>query len=149
MLVEMWATAVIKPTPAATVVCTGTPWEQRANCARLTCVDGVCQISITAFNAPTPREQVLGIMNVMDKAIKEAGGRGIADIVITHMFAGDIKRDFKELGDAHKEAFAGTDNMPANTLVGASFAVDWMLVEMWATAVIKSTPAAIVRTGTP
>ena len=58
------------------------------------------------------------------------------DVVITRMFAANVARDWKALGEAHGAVFG--DIEPACTLVGAELLADWMKVEIECTAVVKS-----------
>lgn len=62
-------------------------------------------------------------------------GSSLDDIVMTRMYAANVKRDWEEIGAAHGKLFGSIN--PATTLVGGELLLDWMLVEIEATAVIQ------------
>lgn len=99
-------------------------------------VGDTIHVSGTCAQGDTPTAQVNAIFKVIDKAIRDAGGRGLDDVVIVRMIAADVQKDFQELGDAHKAVFAGR-NLPANTLFGGTLLLPWMKVEIEATAQVQ------------
>lgn len=131
------------------VVHTGKPWEDKCGIARLVRVGDQFNISITAFNAPTAAEQVKGILDQMDAAIKEAGGRGVADIMISHIISNDVPTYAAEIAAAHKAYMEGAGNIPASTITGGTFGAPWMLVEMWASGIIGAAPEVEIRRSSP
>ena len=74
------------------------------------------------------------IFEIIGKALKEAGG-SLDDVVMTRMYAANVKRDWEEIGAAHGKIFESIT--PATTLVGSELLMDWMLVEIEATAHIQ------------
>lgn len=130
-----------------TVVRTGKPWEDKCGIARLVAVGNSFNISITAFNAPTAGEQLTGCLDQMDEAIKMAGGRGVADITITHIISNDVPKYAGEIAAAHKAYMEKAGNIPASTILGGTFGTDWMLVEMWASGIIQTeAPEVVIKT---
>eukprot|EP00756_Hemistasia_phaeocysticola_P002146 Hpha_TRINITY_DN11479_c0_g1::TRINITY_DN11479_c0_g1_i1::g.137405::m.137405 len=125
--------------PSKAVPARGTAWEERCGSARAVRTGDAVHVSGTCAEGDTPAAQVAAIFASIDKAIREAGGRGLEDVVVTRMIAADVQRDWQALSDAHKAAFAVTHNRntPANTLYGGSLPLPWMLVEVEATAVIQ------------
>merc|ERR1719409_2017096 len=85
------------------VVSTGTPWEDRASCARAVRVGDTIHVSGTCAQGDTIDEQTQAIFKVISKAIMKAGGRGLEDVVITRCIAADVKNEFGALGDALNE----------------------------------------------
>lgn len=98
------------------------PWADLAKCSRAVRVGDTVHVSGTCAMGETPTEQVKAIFGVIEPALKEAGAT-LDDVVITRMFAADVKSDWQELGAAHGEIFA--DTKPACTLVGAELLADW------------------------
>merc|ERR1719446_1191964 len=70
--------ALSKAAPMSTfskkVVGTGTPWEQRAGCARAVRVGDTIQVSGTCAQGETATDQVKAIFKVIGSAIQKAGG---------------------------------------------------------------------------
>jgi len=119
------------------VVSTGTPWEDRASCARAVRVGDTIHVSGTCAQGDTIGDQAEAIMKVISKAIMKAGGRGLADVVITRCIAADVKNEFGALGDALNKIFKKSGNKPANTTYGGDLLLPWMKVEIEATAVVQ------------
>jgi len=147
MKVEIEATAIVQAKKKS--VSTGTPWEERCGCSRADAVGRAVQVSGTCAQGDTPTEQVQAIFKVIEQAVKDAGGRGLEDVVLVRMIAADVQKDFQELGDAVNAVFKESKNTPANTLFGGSLLQPWMKVEIEATAAIKSTRKTFISTGTP
>jgi len=102
-------------------------------------VGDTIHVSGTCAQGDTATVQVEAIFGVIDNAIRQAGGRGLEDVVITRMIAADVQKDFQELGDAHKAVFSKTlvPTQPSNTLFGGTLLLPWMKVEIEATAVVQ------------
>ena len=117
----------------ANVPATGA-WADIAKCSRAVRIGDTVHVSGTCAAGETATDQVKAIFGVIEPALKEAGA-SLDDVVITRMFAADIKNDWQELGAAHGDVFGETK--PACTLVGAELLMDWMKVEIECTAVLK------------
>jgi len=51
----------------------------------------------------TAAEQVHGCFELIGQSIKDAGGRGLEDVVITRMIAANVVGDLDELAKAHHQ----------------------------------------------
>ena len=114
------------------------PWGDLAGVSRAVRVGDTIHVSGTVAPGDSCAEQVQGCFEVISKAIKDAGGRGLEDVVITRMIAADPVRDLDELASAHKAAFAASGNLPANTTFGGTLVRDWLKVEIEASAVVNA-----------
>ena len=110
-------------------------WGELAKCSRAVRVGNTVHVAGTCAQGETAAEQVNGIFAVIEPALREAGA-SLDDVVITRMFAADIKSEWQELGAAHAAVF-GETTQPACTLVGAELLAPWMKVEIECTAVIR------------
>ena len=98
-------------------------WAELSKCSRAVRVGDTVHVSGTCAQGDTAADQVNAIFNnVIAPALHEAGA-SLDDVVITRMFASDVKRDWEELGRAHGDVFG--DTKPACTLVGAELLADW------------------------
>ena len=109
-------------------------WGDLAKCSRAVRVGDTVHVSGTCAQGGTATDQVRAIFGVIEPALKEAGAT-LDDVVITRMFAADIKAEWQELGEAHAAIFGETK--PACTLVGAELLAPWMKVEIECTAVVR------------
>ena len=81
----------------------------------------------TCMPGDTATDQVNNIMGVIEGALGECGA-SLEDVVVTRMFAADIRGDWEELGAAHGNVF--NETRPACTLVGSELLAPWMKVEI-------------------
>lgn len=112
------------------------PWGDLAHASRAVRVGDTIHVSGTVAQGSSCAEQVKGCFAIIGDAIKEAGGRGLEDVVITRMVAADAVGDLEELAGAHKEVFEAAGVRPANTTFGGTLVRDWIKVEIEATAVV-------------
>ena len=77
------------------------PWGDLTHSSRAVRVGDVIQISGTVFPADSASDEVEGCFEIIGEAIKAAGGRGLEDVVLTRMVAGDVVGDLGELAAAH------------------------------------------------
>eukprot|EP00036_Acanthoecidae_sp_10tr_P017475 CAMPEP_0206299006 /NCGR_PEP_ID=MMETSP0106_2-20121207/6973_1 /ASSEMBLY_ACC=CAM_ASM_000206 /TAXON_ID=81532 /ORGANISM="Acanthoeca-like sp., Strain 10tr" /LENGTH=154 /DNA_ID=CAMNT_0053729705 /DNA_START=12 /DNA_END=476 /DNA_ORIENTATION=- len=110
-------------------------WGDLAKCSRAVRVGNTVHVSGTCAHGDTATAQVNAIFAVIEPALREAGA-SLNDVVLTRMFAADIRKDWQELGAAHGAIF-GDDTKPACTLVGAELLMEWMKVEIEVTAVVR------------
>ena len=87
------------------------PWGELAGVSRAVRVGDHIHVSGTVAPGDSCAEQVRGCFDIISSAIKDAGGRGLEDVVITRMVAADPVRDLDELASAHKAAFAASGNL--------------------------------------
>ncbi|MBI2371200.1 MAG: RidA family protein [Deltaproteobacteria bacterium] len=80
------------------------------------------------------------------KAVLEAGGAALKDVVKTTVFMKDIG-EFQRMNQVYREFFQGVDPLPARSTIQAKLAFEDLLVEVEAVAVLPSaTRAARART---
>ena len=114
----------------------GTNWETKAGCVRATKVGNHIWVSGTCAQGETVTIQTNAIFKVIQTSLEELGS-GLGDVVITRMFAADVKKDFQELGQAHFDVFSPHGVKPCNTLVGAELLLDAFKVEIECEAIIS------------
>lgn len=114
------------------------PWGDLCHASRAVRVGDTIHVSGTVAPGDTCAEQVKGCFDIIDSAIKEAGGAGLKDVVITRMIAADPIGDLEELAGAHKAVFQEVGIRPAQTTFGGTLVRDWLKVEIEATAVVNS-----------
>jgi enamine deaminase RidA (YjgF/YER057c/UK114 family) len=134
--VEIEATAVVNSAPPQHVPFGAAPWGDLTHSSRAVRVGDVIQISGTVFPADSASDEVEGCFEIIGEAIKAAGGRGLEDVVLTRMVAGDVVGDLGELAAAHKEVFSAVGTEPAQTTFGGTLVRDTLKVEIEATAVV-------------
>ena len=106
---------------------TGTVFEERFGYARAVRKGDIIKISGTVAVedgepvAPSdPYEQASFIIDRIEKALTELGGE-LDDVIQTRVYVEDFD-DWKEIGKAHRSAFA--DVQPANTTIQVETLVD-------------------------
>lgn len=114
------------------------PWGELTHSSRAVRVGDTIHVSGTVAQGETCADQVKGCFDIISQAIKDAGGRGLQDVVITRMIAADAVGDLDELARAHHEVFSAVDTRPAQTTFGGTLVRDWIKVEIEATAVVGS-----------
>ncbi|MDH4131270.1 MAG: RidA family protein [Gemmatimonadota bacterium] len=123
------------------LVSTGTPWEPIVGYSRAVRVDRHVHVAGTAaigadgrvVGPGDPRAQTVHILQVIQRALEEAGAR-LDDVVRTRIYVTDI-RQWDAIGRAHGEFFR--DIRPAATMVEVRRLIDpEMLVEIEAEAII-------------
>jgi enamine deaminase RidA (YjgF/YER057c/UK114 family) len=124
------------------LISTGTPWEPIVGYSRAVRVDHHVHVAgTTAVGADgrvvgpgDPRAQTLHILQVIRRALEDAGAR-LEDVVRTRIYVTDI-RQWDAIGRAHGEVFR--DIRPAATMVEVRRLIDpEMLVEIEADAIIS------------
>lgn len=115
------------------------PWEDHIGYSRAVRIGNVIEVSGTApvKNGKTAGngayEQATVCLNIIKKAIEEAGGR-MEDVVRTRIYVTDIDQ-WVAVGKAHGDFFK--DVKPASTMVEVKRLIEPdMIVEIEATAVI-------------
>jgi len=123
------------------LISTGTPWEPIVGYSRAVRVDHHVYVAgTTAVGADgrvvgpgDPRAQTIHILQVIQRALEEAGAR-LDHVVRTRIYVTDI-RQWDAIGRAHGEFFR--DIRPAATMVEVRRLIDpEMLVEIEADAII-------------
>ena len=122
-------------------VSSGTKWEPMVGYSRLVRVGAQIYVTGTTATLPGGGHACGGALAQARQAIANvrralrAAGADLADVVRTRIFVTDIARDWRAVGRAHAEAFAGV--RPATTMVEVSRLIEtWMLVEIEADAVM-------------
>uniref|UniRef100_A0A7S1FGL1 RidA family protein n=1 Tax=Noctiluca scintillans TaxID=2966 RepID=A0A7S1FGL1_NOCSC len=113
------------------------PWGDLTHSSRAVRVADTIYVSGTVSQGDTVAEQVKGCFAIIDEAIRNAGGRGLEDVVLTRMIAADVG-ELDELTSAHKAVFEATGNRPAQTTYGGTLVREWIKVEIEATAVVQA-----------
>ncbi|HRQ59899.1 MAG TPA: RidA family protein [Alphaproteobacteria bacterium] len=87
--------------------------------------------------------QTRNVFQNIDTVIKDAGGRGLRDVVDVQVFLVDIPRDFKAFNAAWKEFMVASDGwMPTRTTVQvAALPLPEIFVELKCVAVINRSQA--------
>ena len=118
-----------------------TSWGDSAGVSRAVRIGDTIYISGTVTKGDSTGAQVSGCLAIIADAVRSAGGRGLADVVLTRIIAADPAKDLAEIATAHKAAFADAGaEWPANTTFGGSFPRPWIRVGVEATAVVQSEP---------
>ena len=90
----------------------------------------------------TAAEQVHGCFELIGQSIKDAGGRGLEDVVITRMIAANVVGDLDELAKAHHQGHAHralrSRRHGERITFGGTLVRDWIKVEIEATAIVGS-----------
>jgi enamine deaminase RidA (YjgF/YER057c/UK114 family) len=124
------------------LISTGTPWEPIVGYSRAVRVDRHVHVAgTTAVGADgrvvgpgDPRAQTLHILQVIQRALEDAGAR-LEHVVRTRIYVTDI-RQWDAIGRVHGEVFR--DIRPAATMVEVRRLIDpEMLVEIEADAIIS------------
>lgn len=123
-------------------ISSGSPYEERIGFSRAVRIGNMIAVSGTApidSNGTTQHpgdlyNQTRYCLGIIEKAIKEAGGR-MVDVIRTRVLLADISR-WREAGKAHAEYFS--DIKPAISIYGVNKLIgdDW-LVEVEAYCYVK------------
>lgn len=131
-----------RTTMSRTTISSGSKWESIVGYSRAVRVGKVIEVAGTTaiddageiVGHDDPYEQTRFILQKIERAIGEAGGR-IEDVVRTRIFVTDISR-WEEVGRAHGECFALI--RPVATMVEVARLIDpGLLVEVEATAILE------------
>jgi enamine deaminase RidA (YjgF/YER057c/UK114 family) len=129
-------------------VSTGTVWEDLVGYSRLVRVGEIVAVTGTTATLPGGGHagdgdayvQTAQILANIERALAEVGAT-MADVIRTRIYVTDIRRDWQEVGRAHREVFGAI--RPCTTMVEVSRLVeDWMLVEIEADAVLATARTA-------
>jgi enamine deaminase RidA (YjgF/YER057c/UK114 family) len=123
-------------------VSTGTVWEDMVGYSRLVRVGDIVAVTGTTATLPggghvgdgDAYAQTAQILRNIERALGEVGAT-MADVIRTRIYVTAIRRDWQEIGRAHREVFGAI--RPCTSMVEVSRLIeDWMLVEIEADAVL-------------
>jgi enamine deaminase RidA (YjgF/YER057c/UK114 family) len=123
-------------------VSTGTVWEDIVGYSRLVRVGDIVAVTGTTATVPggghvgdgDAYAQTAQILRNIERALGEVGAT-MADVIRTRIYVIAIRRDWQEIGRAHREVFGAI--RPCTSMVEVSRLIeDWMLVEIEADAVL-------------